>query len=179
MACDDAALAQRARQGDSSAYVEIYERYQPQIYAYVSYRVADSSAADDLTAEVFVRMVAKIHTFVPSDRPLLSWLYTIASNLVIDHHRSSRRTVPLDESIVSHETSPARRLEEKLERARLREAIERLTEDQRQIIVLRFVEKCKNAEIAVAMNKSEGAIKSLQHRALATLSRLLEKDGRP
>ncbi|HHH41505.1 MAG TPA: hypothetical protein ENK56_05825, partial [Chloroflexi bacterium] len=73
----EARLVRRAQQGDPEAFAELYERYQPTIYTYIFYRVGDAEAAEDLTADVFVRLVEKIHTFQVQDRPLLSWLYTI------------------------------------------------------------------------------------------------------
>jgi RNA polymerase sigma-70 factor (ECF subfamily) len=179
---NDTALVHRAKQGDQSAFVAIYEQYQPSIYTYIFYRVGDGMLADDLTADVFVRLVDKIRSFTPGERPLLAWLYTIAHNLVVDHYRHNGRThcLPLDEmseNLAADEASqPAQTAEQHLTQDWLRESLRRLTEAQRQVILLKFVEGKSNAEVAALLGKDEGAIKSLQHRALAALSRALEED---
>lgn len=182
MSQNDVALVRRAKQGDQTAFVAIYEQYQPSIYTYVFYRVGDGMLAEDLTADVFVRLVDKIRTFTPGERPILAWLYTIAHNLVIDHYRHNGHTRPLpfddmDKSLTASEASqPALAAEERLTQDCLREALRSLTEAQRQVILLKFVEGRSNAEVAALLGKDEGAVKSLQHRALAALNRILDED---
>lgn len=178
MSKDEARLIQRAKKGDSAAFAEIYDRHQPAIYRYIFYQVGDVAAAEDLTSEVFVRMVEKIDRFTYRGRPLLAWLYTIAHNLITDHYRHAGRPlpIPLDEEFV---TSPAAEdiAERVLAQHRLACAIARLTDDQRQVILLKFVEGLDNETVAQTMGKSLGAVKSLQHRALAALRRILEWNG--
>jgi RNA polymerase sigma-70 factor (ECF subfamily) len=173
---DDAELVRQAQTGDQSAFMAIYERCQPSIYTYVFYRVSDVGVAEDLTAEVFTRMVARIRSFVPSSRPILAWLYTIAANLVTDHYRQNGRegSLPLPENLRAEEADPFHLAERRLTQAQLAAALTYLTEDQRQVILLKFVERRSNAEIAAVLGKNEGSVKSLQHRALAALRRLLE-----
>lgn len=179
MFTDDTLLVQQALRGDQDAFIEIYERYQPNIYAFTFYRVGDAKLAEDLTAEVFVRLVEKINTFSPQGHPLLAWLYTIARNLIIDHHRHNGHLtwLPLEESLVEGDAShPAQVTERRIVYAHLLSAINRLTEDQRQVILLKFVADLSNAEVAGILGKNEGSIKSLQHRALAALRNELEKE---
>ncbi len=173
---DDAALVRRAQAGDQAAFVEIYERCQPSVHTYIFYRVGDPALAEDLTAEVFVRLVSKIHTFVRPERPILAWLYTIAAHLVTDHHRRNGRIkrVPLHPNLRSDEADHLHLMQQQLTQARLAAALQRLTEEQRQVILFKFVEGRNNAEVAALLGKNEGAIKALQHRALAALRRLLE-----
>lgn len=179
MSEDDVKLIQRAKKGDATAFAEIYDRHQPAIYRYIFYRVGTDAIAEDLTSEVFVRMVESIDSFTYRGRPLLSWLYTIARNLVNDHHRRGGRAteVPLDEMLVAKSPDPEGVADLALNQERLASALEQLTEDQRQVIVLKFLEELDNRTVAQIMNKSYGAVKALQHRGLASLQRALISDG--
>ncbi len=175
----DAALVELAQQGRQEAFEEIYQRHFEDIYTYLYYRVGDGALAEDLSAEVFVRSVDKIHTYDHTGRPLLAWLYTIARNLVIDHYRKTGQVtwLPLDDRMeASREEHPAEQAEEHLDQMRLAGALENLTEVQRQVILLKFVHGYSNVEVAQRLGKEEGAIKSLQHRALETLKRALNEE---
>jgi len=177
---DEARLVERAQQGDPAAFARIYERHQPAVYRYVYYRVGDAATAEDLTGEVFVRVVEKIDRFAYRGRPLLSWLYTIARNAVIDYQRRAGLTVmlPLDERLVAEGEDVEEAAERELTRRRLAAALGHLTEDQRQVILLKFVEEMSNEEVARTLGKSIGAVKALQHRALASLQRVLQRNRR-
>jgi RNA polymerase sigma-70 factor (ECF subfamily) len=179
MSKDEARLIQRAKKGDPSAFAELYDQYQPAIYRYIFYRVDDVATAEDLTSEVFVRLVEKIDRFAYRGRPLLAWLYTVARNLVTDHHRQARRSLPLslDNRLVAEATDPEETVEHRLTQHRLAAAIARLTEDQRQVILLKFIEGLDNETAARMLGKSIGAVKALQHRALAALRHILERNG--
>jgi RNA polymerase sigma-70 factor, ECF subfamily len=179
MASNDASLLRLAQRGDPNACVEIYNRHYPVIYTYIFYRVGEACLAEDLASEVFVRMVDKISTFDLRDRPLLAWLYTIAHHLVIDHYRRSRpeTILPLDERIhADPQEHPVRQTELRLDQQSLYRAIGCLTEDQRRVILLKFIDDHSNAEIARLLGKDEGAVKSLQHRALDALRREFAKE---
>ncbi len=178
--CGDGHLVLRAAQGDKAALAEIYERYQPSVYAYTFYRVGEQTLAEDLTADVFVRVAEKAYTFVDQGRPLLAWLYTIARNVIADHYRRKGSTVllPLEESLTTDPSDPSSTGTERcLTQADLVAALGRLTEPQRQVIVLKFVEGRSGAEVAAILGKTEPVVKSLQHRALAALRRALQKSG--
>lgn len=173
---DERELIRRAKEYDGSAFAEIYERYYQSIYNYVYYRVDDDVLAEDLTSEVFLKTLESIHSF--TFRPgatFSSWLYRIASNLVIDHFRLLPRqpTVLLEDSIVSDVEEPAEALDRQLTAEQLRQAVRHLSEDQQQVVVLKFVDGLKLREIAHVLGKSEGAVKSLQHRAVISLGRIL------
>ena len=179
MFTDEIRLIERAQCGEQDALVDIYYRCQPSVFTYVYYRVGDQETAEDLTAEVFTRMVGKLGQFKPGERPLLAWLYTIARHLIADHYRSrpSAGELPLEEDLALDESSQtARAAERRLTQHCLQKALSRLTEEQRQVILLKFVEDRSNLEVAEIMGKNEGSVKSLQHRALAALNRIMEQE---
>jgi RNA polymerase sigma-70 factor (ECF subfamily) len=180
MSDDEAKLIQRAKRGDPAAFAEIYERCHPSIYRYIFYKLGDAATAEDLTSEVFVRLVEKIDHFTYQGRPLLAWLYTIARNLITDHQRRAGKTQPLklDRQLTDEAVDIEESVLGKLTQRRLFIAITHLTESQRQVILLRFIEGMDNATVANILGKSVNAIKALQHRALASLRRILEKDDR-
>ena len=175
---DEATLIQRAKEGDRAAFAEIYDRHQPAIYRYIFYRVGDAATAEDLTSEVFVHLVDSIEHFTYQGRPLLAWLYTVARNLVRDHHRSTGRAtmVPLDERLVADVTGPEDAAGHALAQQRLAAAVDQLTEDQRQVILLKFFEGLDNETVARLLRKPYGAVKALQHRGLAALRRILQSN---
>ena len=169
-------LVRRAKDGDESALVEIYNLCQAPVYRYVYYRVGSVALAEELTAEVFVRLVDKLHSFREQGRPILAWLYAIAHNLVADHQRRQGRVawLPLDDAMAADEEGqPAQVAEVREAQSTLAAALETLTEPQRQVILMKFMEDRSNAEVAAILGKDEGAVKSLQHRALAALRRAL------
>jgi len=176
---DKAALIRRAKQGDPTAFAEIYDQHQPAIYRYIYYRLGDTATTEDLTSQVFVRMVEKIDTFTYRGQSILAWLYTIARNLIIDHRRRAGQVtmLPLDERLAANGNDVERATERALARRRLTAALAHLTQDQRQVILLKFIEDMNNEQVAHVLDKSVGAVKSLQHRALAALRRVLERNG--
>lgn len=172
-------LIQRARKGDSEAVAAIYAHYQRAVFTYIYYRVSDQECAEDLTADVFVRMITKLPDYIELGHPILAWLYTIARNLVIDHYRNSneRHSMPLEESLIAGEGGhPAKETEDLLAQECLAKAMQQLTEEQRQVILLKFVEDREIAEVSTILGKNERAIRSLQHRALAALHRAMQKE---
>jgi RNA polymerase sigma-70 factor (ECF subfamily) len=136
--------------------------------------------AQDLASEVFVRMVEKLDGFRVRGRPLLGWLYTVARNLITDMHRRNSRAaaLPLDvaEALVDEERDVAQRTQRRLDAECLAAAMQHLTEEQRQVILLKFLESHSNVQVAQVLGKSEGAIKSLQHRALNALRRAIARE---
>ena len=179
MSRDEASLIQRAKEGEPAAFAEIYDRHQPAIYRYIFYRVGNAATAEDLTSEVFMRLIERMDHFTYRGRPLLAWLYTIARNLIADYQRRSGQTttLPSYEQLVTEADDLEQIAERGLAQQRLAAAMTTLTEDQRQVIILRFIEGLDNAEVAQTLGKSVGAVKSLQHRALAALRRVLERNG--
>jgi RNA polymerase sigma-70 factor (ECF subfamily) len=175
---EESTLVQRAKRGDPDAFAEIYDRCQPAIYRYVYYQVNDAATAEDLTGEVFVRLVEKIDRFTYRGRPLLAWLYTIARNLITDHRRRAGRaqSIELEKQPLADNIDVESTVEHSLAQHRVVKAIGGLTEDQRQVILLKFIEGVDNATAADVLGKSINAVKALQHRALASLRRILEQD---
>jgi RNA polymerase sigma-70 factor (ECF subfamily) len=175
---DDALLVKRAKQGDEAAFAEIYTRNHDAIYTYIYFRVEEADTAEDLTGEVFLRVVEKIDGFTYRGRPILAWLYTIARNLVIDHQRGQTKggRLPLDEQLITGEPGPSEMAERGLNRDCLARSLRHLTEEQQRVILHKLIEDRSNAEVAVLLGKTEGAIKSLQHRALASLRRAMQKE---
>ena len=160
-------------------FIQIYEKYRTSIFNYIFYRVGDPDMADDLTSDVFVRLVDKYDESSCNGRPIAPWLYAIAHNLLIDHHRRAKRIhwQPLaDQEADSETNNPVRQIESRLTQECLVSAMNYLTEDQKQVIILKFIERHTNQEVGEIMGKPEGAIKSLQSRALAGLRRALEKE---
>jgi len=177
MSSEELKLIRRAKRGDPRAFAEIYDRHQPAIYRYCVCRVGSDAVAEDLTSEVFVRLVEGIDDFTYRGRPLLAWLYTIARNLVYDHHRLKGKAdlVELDGDLEARSPQPEEVANLVLNQERLALAMEELTEDQRRVIVLKFFEGMDNMAAAEVLEKSYGAVKALQHRGLEALRRALEE----
>lgn len=174
----DDGLLQRVQEYESSALGEIYDRYAGRIYSYLYYRLGDAHLAEDLTGTVFVKMLEAIQTSKSWNVSFSGWLYRIAHNLVVDHfrRREQDRPVALDERLTTREADPARVVEQEMEHERLRRAISQLTDEQALVVTLKFADGLSNAEVASIMGKTEGAIKSMQFRAMASLRRILEAE---
>jgi RNA polymerase sigma-70 factor (ECF subfamily) len=154
---------------------EIYDGYAPQIYRYLYHRLGNVPLAEDLTGEVFVRLIRA----GVSPENTLAYLYRCAHNLIVDHLRRNPNLLEcLDERFAAEHSDPARLVEIEAERFRLRQAISRLTPDQQQVIMLKFVEGFSNEEIGQILGRPEGAVKALQHRALVNLRVLLGAETR-
>jgi len=177
---DTLALVERAKRYEPQALAELCQLYYRDIYSYIYYRVSNVQDAEDLTDDVFLKMVEAIRSCrAREERSFLAWLFRIANNSVVDYYRrrAVRNHLPLDEKHLPVYAGPEAPVETKLTQERLQQAILKLTEEQQQAIILRFIEDLSNAEIAHILGKSEGAIKSLQHRGLASLRRILEGRG--
>jgi len=170
-------LLELAKQYDEVALGELYDRYAPCIYAYIYRRVGDAYLAEDLTGDVFVRVMQAIRSERFWHTSFQAWLYRIAHNLVADHYRRQppAAELELDERLVAAEDDPASAVAERLSHRGLRAAISRLTPDQQHVLTLRFGEGMTAREAAKVMDKSVGAIEALQHRALAALRRVLKR----
>jgi RNA polymerase sigma-70 factor, ECF subfamily len=175
------ALLPGCQRGETAAVEALYDLYADRLYRYLLARVGDADAAADLTTELFVRVIKHVGGFRLNPRrpaaSLSAWLYRIAANLAADYHRQQRRApeVGLSEDLPlpSRVASPHRVAEEREAMAGLSRALESLSEDQRLVIIGKFGEEMSNAEVARWLGKTEGAVKSLQHRALRALGKLL------
>jgi RNA polymerase sigma-70 factor (ECF subfamily) len=175
-------LLELASSYDEAALGELYDRYESKIYSYIYRRTNSPALAEDLTAQVFLKMLEAIQNDKGWHSSFSGWLYRIAHNLVIDHYRrrDRRQYVSIDDAPVLPATGydPVETAELTLDAERLQAAIRRLTEEQAMVITLRFLEGYSINEVAVMLNKTDGAIKALQYRAVSTLRDLLERELR-
>jgi RNA polymerase sigma-70 factor (ECF subfamily) len=176
-------LVEAAKAGDTDAFAALYDRYLDTVYRYVYYRVGSRQLAEDLTSETFLRALRRIGTFTWQGRDFAAWLVTIARNLVADHFKSSRFRLEITTAdMVSTESrsDTAEGPENAVMRAwtnlALLEALKRLNPQQQECLVLRFLQGLSVAETARIMGKNEGAIKTLQYRAVRTLASLLPEE---
>jgi RNA polymerase sigma-70 factor (ECF subfamily) len=170
---------ERAQAGDVSAISELYDSYAGPLLRYILARVYERELAQDLTQEVFIRVIKGIAKFEYRDeKSFVGWLYTIASNVLTTHQRRRRFiSTPLD---AEHEAQADESQSETLRifnRIALEEAMVQLTEDQQQVLVLRFFADMSNSEVAGLLRRSEGAVKAIQHRALQSLQKILGRDS--
>ncbi|MEO3978594.1 ECF subfamily RNA polymerase sigma factor, BldN family [Streptomyces sp. CAU 1734] len=175
-------LVERAQAGEAEAFGRLYDQYSDTVYRYIYYRVGGKATAEDLTSETFLRALRRISTFTWQGRDFGAWLVTIARNLVADHFKSSRfrLEVTTGEMLDANEVerSPEDSVLESLSNAALLEAVRKLNPQQQECVTLRFLQGLSVAETARVMGKNEGAIKTLQYRAVRTLARLLPDDAR-
>jgi RNA polymerase sigma-70 factor (ECF subfamily) len=173
-------LVERGQQGDREALEELYLLHFDRIYSYLHMSVGNRHDAEDLTTQVFVKMLESIGKFRWRSAPFSAWLFRIAHNLAMDHFRANKRWQPEEEVPEPDPGDGSAAEEEALEaigRQSMLELIEKLSHEQQQVLTLKFVFNFSNAEAATILDKTEGAIKSLQHRALASLQRQLERSG--
>lgn len=175
---DEAVLLEQALALDPNALGQLYDQYAPGIYRYLYRRVGDARLAEDLTGQCFLNMLEALQRGAGWQSSFSGWLYRIAHNLSVDYFRrhGNSALVELDERLLSAADSPDYVAERTLRMEDVREALQALTDEQVQVILLRFGEGLSNKEVAEMMDKTEGAIKALQHRALRALRRLLLKD---
>jgi len=173
-------LLQRAQQGNADAFGRLYRANVQAIYRYIYHRVNDVHLAEDLTGDVFTHALKSMASYRDQGKPFVAWLYRIAHARVVDHYRMIDRRPP--ETDVEAEPIPvSTNLDAGVLRRQaagaLREAIASLTEDQQQVIILRFIEGHRIETVADVMGKNANAIKALQHRALRSLASRLERAG--
>jgi RNA polymerase sigma-70 factor (ECF subfamily) len=171
-------LVKAAQRLENWAFDRLYSLYADKLYRFLLFRVGDEALAEDLMAEAFVRVLDKIGSFRGKSVAAFSaWLYRIARNLAADHHRrqAKRELVSIEKIpfVTGQADNPVAQMENQQARRQLYEAIAYLTPDQQQVVLFKFFEGMSNAQAAAVLGKTEGAVKSLQHRALATLGRLL------
>jgi RNA polymerase sigma-70 factor (ECF subfamily) len=175
-------LVHSAQRGDTSAFARLYDRYVDVVFRYVLFRVGDRELAEDVTSETFLRALRRITSVSYQGRDVGAWFVTIARNLVLDHVKSSRfrlevATAEVDDSR-RVEFGPEQQVISKVTTAALLECVEKLGDDQRECIVLRFLQGLSVAETAEVMHRNEGAVKALQHRAVRRLAQLLPAELR-
>jgi RNA polymerase sigma-70 factor, ECF subfamily len=179
----ESSLVARATRRDYAAFERLYSLYFDRVYRYVRLRVDNPSDAEDVTATVFYRAWSRINRFSPKhDASFAVWLYRLAHNLIVDTYRRARDAMPLDQAI-EHEgaggpTSDAEtEVEWRLTLAELHMALGALTEEQREVVALRFVEGLSAREVGAIMGKQEGTVRGMQYRAIEALRRVLAVKG--
>jgi RNA polymerase sigma-70 factor (ECF subfamily) len=179
----DSGLIARAKK-DPETFGLLYERYVGRIYNYIYYRTGNHQDAEDLTARTFYRALKHMSGYVDRGAPFSAYLYRIAHNVVANWHRdtSRRQIISLDELVMGtlKRDGPASLAEEREEQDLLLQVVHRLPPERQELLILKFVEQMRNAEIAEVMGRTEGAIKSLYHRTLVALRDELTQvqDGR-
>jgi RNA polymerase sigma-70 factor (ECF subfamily) len=173
---EESALIRRAQQGDADAAAELYHRHASAIFRYFLFRVGDQAIAEDLAGEVFLRMTEGLPRFSDRGAPFAAWLFRIAHDRLVDYHRAARRqTEALSESLIDSTADPETQAAIQMDSRQLTGLIMALTDEQKTVIHLRFVEGYSLEDTAQLMNKTVGAVKALQHRALQNLARKLDQ----
>ncbi len=179
----EASIVKKAQKGDSSAVGWLFDNHHEAIFRFIWLRVRDHALAEDLTGEVFMRMVAELPRYQNRDLPFRAWLYRIAHNLVIDNYRTdkSHMSLPLEQVILhaNPATHPDVMTDQALTIERVQQALDNLDPAQREVVELRFLAGLSLKDAAATLNKTVAAVKSLQHRGLSTLRILLTETPHP
>lgn len=173
---DEEGLVRRAQQRDTEAFSLLYEAYFDKIYRYTVLRVRNETEAEDITQQVFMKMLQSITSYKMKGVPFSSWIYRIAHNQVVDFLRQQNKKstiniegIPLLDMI----DDPQQEMERKIDIEQLKQAIQKLTQAQQEVLSLRFTGELSIAQCAEVMGKSQGAIKALQHSAVLALRKSL------
>lgn len=168
-------LIEEARQGKAEAFGALYDHYAKPIYRYIYLKISDKALTEDITHEVFLSAWQNIRNYKFQGFPFSSWLYQIARNRVIDYYRTHHESVDvyeIEETTAKLVSQPAN-LDPDLDLERVKGALHRLSPDQKEVIILRFINDLSPLEIAAIMEKSEGAVRLIQFRAISNLKKLL------
>ena len=175
---DEEKLVIGAKELDQEAWSQIYDRDYRKIYSFIYRRVGNTSLAEDLTAGVFLKALEGIAKYKYQGFTLTAWFLTIGRNLVADHFRRTGRAPeqPLNLDLTSGKPAPEQLAEDAWQREDLQRAMENLSEEQRQVVTLRFIDGLSTSEVGHLMNRKEGAVRALQHRAIASLRKIMTKE---
>ena len=170
-------LVLRAVERDQEAFADLYDRHVVRVYRHIYYLVNDAREAEDLTAQSFLKAWEAIDRYKERGAPFVAWLLRIAHNLTISFLRSKRDHSELDEGFVDQKRrgNPEESLEQASDERSVRDAVLRLRDEQRQVIMLRFVEELDYTEVAAMIGKSVPAVRVIQHRALGNLRKILQQ----
>jgi RNA polymerase sigma-70 factor, ECF subfamily len=170
-------LVRATQAGDQRAFGQLYDRYNEMVFRYVLFRVGDRQLAEDLTAETFLRALRRIQSVSYQGRDIGAWFVTIARNLVLDHVKSSRYRLEQTTSEIADlspaTSGPEQQVLDGATHEELLRCVAKLNADQKECITLRFLQGLSVAETASIMERNEGAVKALQHRAVRRLAQLL------
>lgn len=171
-------LVLQAQAGNAEAFGQLYDAYMERIYRFIYFRVEDQQTAEDITSQVFMRAWNNLDRFRLGRTPYLAWLYTIAHNAVIDHYRTRKVTTALEDVRLSqpdYAEVVENDIDIEVEMKSVKSAMQTLTGDQQQVLMLKFIEGMSNDEIARHLGKREGAVRALQMRGLRALAKQLEE----
>lgn len=165
--------------GDVDCFGKLYDLYVERVYRHVFYRTGNVNDAEDLTQQVFTKAWKAIGKYRKTSSPFLAWLIKISHNLVIDYYRKKKyqSTIEYDIFSDSQDTSPEKSVENHFEQQQLRKTILKLPSDQQQVIMMSFIEDFSYSEIASVLNKREGNIRVILHRALKKMREILEVES--
>jgi RNA polymerase sigma-70 factor (ECF subfamily) len=169
-------LVQRAIDRDGAAFAELYDRHVVRVYRHIYYMVNDTRETEDLTAQTFLKAWEAVGRYKERGAPFIAWLLRIAHNLTVSHLRAKRSHGALEDTYVDHkmDRNPEQALEQSSDEKSVREAVLRLRDEQRQVIILRFVEEMDYQEVAQVIGKSVPAVRVIQHRALGNLRKIMQ-----
>jgi RNA polymerase sigma-70 factor, ECF subfamily len=173
----DPGLIQRARQGDNKSIGLLFERYQQGIFRYLYYQVGERRTAEDLTMEVYMNMVRGLPSFQSQATSFQSWLLQIARNLAVEHFRQPDRSEPLIEDLWDPDLFPEATLGRLLTHTELLLALTKVNDEQREVIILRFILQMSIEDVAQLIGRSTEVVKSLQGRGLQVLYGVLSENG--
>jgi RNA polymerase sigma-70 factor (ECF subfamily) len=173
-------LKKDAIEGEASAFGELYDRYQPKIYRFIFLKVSHREEAEDLTHQVFLNAWKNVERYTDQGFPFSSWLFRIARNKVIDYYRTKKTTLDIDvipEEIVGiAEQDSQQDAENTLQLEKVYRALQQLSEEQKEVLILRFIQELSYDEVAEIMDKSPGTVRVLQHRGIKRLQTLLKSN---
>jgi RNA polymerase sigma-70 factor (ECF subfamily) len=171
---DELKLINLSQQGDAEALASLYACYVERITRYIYIRVTDHQLAEDITSRIFLKMLEKLDTYQVGQSPVIAWLYRMAHNAVIDHYRTKKTFISLEDvhqAEVRQEDGIEEKLELQIKSQQLRAALQLLTEEQQRVLILKFIDGLSTREIARQLGKREGAVRGLQVRALQRLAK--------
>jgi RNA polymerase sigma-70 factor (ECF subfamily) len=169
-------LVQRAIERDTAAFAQLYDKHVVRVYRHIYYMVNDNREAEDLTAQTFLKAWEAIDRYKERGAPFVAWLLRIAHNLTVSFLRAKRDHSALDDTFVDSKMhrNPEEALQQTTEEKSVRDAVLQLRDEQRQVIMLRFVEELDYREVAAMIGKSVPAVRVIQHRALGNLRKIMQ-----
>jgi RNA polymerase sigma-70 factor (ECF subfamily) len=173
-ATDELKLVSLSQQGDAEAFTRLYACYVERITRYVYFRVTDHELAEDITSRIFLKMLEKLDTYQVRQLPIGAWLYRMAHNAIIDHYRTKKTFISLEDvhpAEVRQEDGIEEKLDLQIKSQQLRAALQVLTKEQQRVLILKFIDGLSTQEIARQLGKRQGAVRGLQMRALRRLAR--------
>jgi RNA polymerase sigma-70 factor (ECF subfamily) len=173
-------LIQRAQSGETEAFGKLYDTYVSKIYRFILLKVTRRADAEDLTHHVFLSAWQNIRSYRFQGNPFSSWLYKIAHNAVIDFYRTQKPHVDIElvsEDSFSHLPDLEQELDRGAELIQVRHALTQLKQEDQSVLIMKFIDDLSNKEIAETLQKTEGAVRVMQHRALKQLKKIIDESG--